>query len=76
MHEYHIASGLLIEHWDVYRCKSLPIELMEPPAGEVVRLIEWSDKFEDLQEFVTAEITMVVQGAGERLITMTKKATG
>ena len=38
------AANLTIEHWDLYRLFSAPEELLEPPAPEVIRLIEWPER--------------------------------
>ncbi len=44
-HEYKLPSGLVIEHWDLYRLNQLPDELLEPAGANVIRLVEWADKF-------------------------------
>ncbi|NMC63391.1 MAG: tRNA (adenosine(37)-N6)-threonylcarbamoyltransferase complex ATPase subunit type 1 TsaE [SAR324 cluster bacterium] len=49
-HEYALNEGGMIEHWDLYRVKSLPDELLEPPAPTLLRLIEWCDRFPDFSE--------------------------
>jgi tRNA threonylcarbamoyladenosine biosynthesis protein TsaE len=51
-HEYKLASGLVIEHWDLYRLNQLPEELVEPVGSNVIRLVEWADKFPDFLEQV------------------------
>lgn len=43
-HQYLTSSGLLIEHWDLYRLTQLPEELLEPIEQNVVRLVEWADR--------------------------------
>ncbi len=56
-HEYAQAGApFLVEHWDLYRLGALPEELMEPPADSFVRVIEWSDKFDELM----AELDVIV----------------
>lgn len=50
-HEYK-SGDLTIEHWDLYRVKTLPLELQENSTGKVLRIIEWVDLVEDYQEFV------------------------
>ena len=43
-HEYHCPSGLRIEHWDLYRIRGeIPLEILETPAPQTVRLIEWAE---------------------------------
>ena len=44
-HEYGGAGGIRIEHWDLYRVKSVPEELLEAATPEVIRCIEWFDRF-------------------------------
>ena len=44
-HEYRTTSGVVMRHWDVYRLGEPPLELIEPPAPNEIRLIEWADKF-------------------------------
>ena len=46
-HEYHGQSGL-IEHWDLYRLQETPEQLLDSDAN-CIRLIEWADKFLDVQ---------------------------
>lgn len=43
-YEYLTCSGLLIEHWDLYRVFDLVPELLEPPASNTIRLIEWAER--------------------------------
>ena len=43
-HEYQTDRGLILEHWDLYRLQGAPGELGEPPAENVVRLVEWIDR--------------------------------
>jgi len=46
-HIYKTPSGE-ISHWDLYRLKSLPEELLEDLDANKVVLIEWADKFPSL----------------------------
>lgn len=43
MHEYHTASGELIQHWDLYRLGDAPEELFDPFL-EALHFIEWPDR--------------------------------
>src|SRR5258708_3214765 len=40
-HNYQSENGLLIEHWDLYRLTTHPLELEEAAAENVLRIIEW-----------------------------------
>lgn len=44
-HQYRADKGVQIEHWDLYRIGQLPEELLEPPNGNSIRVIEWADRF-------------------------------
>ena len=46
-HEY-VGEKFVIDHWDIYRLFEEPEELLEPPAKNTIRLIEWADRSEDL----------------------------
>jgi tRNA threonylcarbamoyladenosine biosynthesis protein TsaE len=43
-HEYKLPSGIVIEHWDLYRLTSLPYELEERVTPKVARFIEWPER--------------------------------
>lgn len=43
-HEYRLPSGVVVEHWDLYRLTSLPPELEEAAPSTVIRFIEWPDR--------------------------------
>lgn len=43
-YEYPARSGVLIEHWDLYRVFDAVPELLEPPAAHTIRLIEWAER--------------------------------
>lgn len=43
-YEYPTRSGILIEHWDLYRVFEPVPELLEPPASQTIRLIEWAER--------------------------------
>ena len=48
-HEYE-GEKFIIDHWDIYRLFEEPEELLEPPAKNTIRLIEWADKSEELMK--------------------------
>ena len=43
-------NGKILEHWDLYRCTTIPEELIEPPERNTIRIIEWVDKFSNIRE--------------------------
>jgi tRNA threonylcarbamoyladenosine biosynthesis protein TsaE len=47
-HRYPSSSGTSLEHWDLYRCREIPAELLEPVDSATIRLIEWADRFPEL----------------------------
>ncbi len=71
--EHQYSNGQIkIEHWDLYRLTTLPEDLFEAPRSDVVRFIEWSDKFPELA--VDMEISIEVVGFGEsRKIVVSKR---
>lgn len=63
------APSFIVEHWDLYRLGSLPLELLEPADSKVVRLVEWADKFFELK--LDMEIRMNFgKTADQRLIAL------
>lgn len=81
-HEYQVrlpGSGVqemgeglcLFEHWDLYRLSALPDEVIfynESEEGPVIRFIEWSDKFPDLDQNLDIKIFFEVhEGEGGEL---------
>lgn len=59
-YDYPTDSGVLIEHWDLYRLESLPHELFERPDPKIVRIIEWPDRcpeiLRDLELLIRIEL--------------------
>ena len=62
--EYPLPRGRVIEHWDLYRVKALPEDLIEPPATGCIRLIEWADKFPDFA--ATLDFKVEIKATKER----------
>jgi tRNA threonylcarbamoyladenosine biosynthesis protein TsaE len=65
-HEYNSNWGI-IEHWDLYRLKEIPIELSEPISKEKIRIVEWSDKFPELSKDLDFVLKIEVTGLEERI---------
>jgi tRNA threonylcarbamoyladenosine biosynthesis protein TsaE len=55
-HEYPLPNGLTVEHWDLYRLTSLPLELEEASCEKVVRLIEWPEKCPEILASLTCQM--------------------
>ena len=55
-HCYEIPDSHRVEHWDLYRVKLLPEELLEAAAPHTIRLIEWANLFSDL----TTDVSIVL----------------
>ncbi len=71
-HEYSTPSGLVIEHWDLYRLTQLPEELYEPPADTTVRIVEWCDKFPEFLPLVAIKVEISAKEDGKRLLTIVR----
>jgi len=65
-HEYKLPSGLVIEHWDLYRLRETPDELREPPAAGVVRLLEWPERCPGLNTSLSLHCAFIVRDDGAR----------
>ncbi len=51
-----------IEHWDLYRLKAVPEELLIPPPRNTIRFIEWADLFPSLAPEVDLSISISMEG--------------
>lgn len=70
------GEGIVIDHWDLYRVGSVPLELSIEPELNCLRLIEWADKFEMINDMtLTMEFCKSNElGMGEeRIITLVAK---
>lgn len=52
------GQSLKLSHWDLYRVKELPEELYEPASPEVIRLIEWGERFDTLETDAVMQFTV------------------
>jgi tRNA A37 threonylcarbamoyladenosine biosynthesis protein TsaE len=66
--EYRLASGLSVEHWDLYRLRDLPAELLEPPGRDVVRIVEWPDRVPEYAQSLDVVLSIGVRDTGERVV--------
>ncbi len=58
LHEYEAEGRRIIEHWDLYRLNSVPEELWEVQPPDVLRIIEWADKFPRLEAMLDINIAI------------------
>ncbi|MCB0334309.1 MAG: tRNA (adenosine(37)-N6)-threonylcarbamoyltransferase complex ATPase subunit type 1 TsaE [Bdellovibrionales bacterium] len=66
-HEYP-APDFFIEHWDLYRLVESPEELFIPPGPQVLRFIEWADRFPEVASLCDESIQFELQEDGARLV--------
>jgi tRNA threonylcarbamoyladenosine biosynthesis protein TsaE len=65
-YEYTVREDLRVEHWDIYRLKELPDELIEPVDSRTLRLIEWPDRAPGLIDELDLLIEIVLLEDGTR----------
>ena len=58
LHEYTLPGGGTVEHWDLYRLTGIPEDLLEPQEATVCRIIEWADKFRELDAEIDLNIAI------------------
>ena len=68
--EYSVGAGIVVEHWDLYRLRTAPVEVLEPPGERVIRIIEWPDRIAEVRQALDVEITLVLGDTGERVATI------
>ena len=76
-HEYKLPNGLTVEHWDLYRLTSLPLELEERTPASVVRLIEWPERCPEVIESLVWKLRLSVVNAegGNRTLEVSGEGT-
>lgn len=70
-HEYKIPSGLVVEHWDLYRLKELPEELREPASSGVIRFLEWPERCAGLSQDLALNCQFYLGADGSREVLIT-----
>ena len=79
-HEYHCRENILIEHWDLYRLGWMPDELIEPPAKQVIRMVEWGNRAVEFVERCDLRIILEFSdggpGSGARRINVGGRLAG
>jgi tRNA threonylcarbamoyladenosine biosynthesis protein TsaE len=48
-----------VEHWDLYRTPMLPEELLHEAPPGTLRLVEWGEKFDDLNHAGRVTLTII-----------------
>lgn len=71
-HEYKTSTGLHIEHWDVYRVPALPEELHEAVPSTHIRVVEWAERFPELQTQSDIDLSFSLLESGERSVRLRK----
>lgn len=71
-HEYPTSSGLMIEHWDVYRVTELPAELENEPGRQSIRIIEWADRFPVLMKNAKLTLHFQLDEKGLRILSFVR----
>jgi tRNA threonylcarbamoyladenosine biosynthesis protein TsaE len=69
-HEYPVAGVRTIDHWDLYRISELPEDLFEPPANDVIQLIEWPERCSELLDRLDLIIRFEVIASGDRIVSL------
>lgn len=65
-YEYELPNSRRLEHWDLYRLRELPDELMEPPADDTLRVIEWPEMAKGYLESLPLRIKLALSEGQER----------
>lgn len=65
-HEYCLPNGAVAEHWDLYRLRELPEELLEPPVHGALRVVEWPDRIAGYIDLLDLVISICVTESGAR----------
>ena len=72
-HEYRLPNGMVLEHWDLYRLTSLPLELEERVGSNVIRLIEWPEKCPEIQSELSFSLSLSITdtyGGVDRILSL------
>ncbi len=64
--EYRLPGDLAIEHWDLYRLRHVPEELLEPPSPSVIRIVEWPNKIPEYAQTLDVVLELEVLDSGSR----------
>lgn len=62
------GDNLSVSHWDLYRLRDCPIELMEEDFNNSIVLIEWANKFSEVSKISDVTLEFDVKENGERLL--------
>lgn len=62
-HQYRVAGGRTVHHWDLYRIFSAPDELYERPRPNQIWVIEWPERCVDVLAILDGTIDLSVVSA-------------
>lgn len=67
---YKLNECLTISHWDLYRLSYLPEEFIEQTKSGEFRIVEWSDKFPELN--LDYSINFIIDGEEQRKVLLSE----
>ena len=73
--EYRTRSGVVIEHWDLYRLSVAPAELYEQPSKLTIRIIEWADRDMNILNSCEFRIELKLAETGYRTASLQGETT-
>lgn len=74
-HEYECTGGIILEHWDLYRLASLPMELAEGAEPTHVRIVEWAERSGDFLSLADIEMSFQIGDLpSARIISVTQRS--
>lgn len=62
------GENISVSHWDLYRLKECPCELLEEEFKNTIVLIEWANKFLEVNDISDITLTFEILENGERKI--------
>ena len=62
------GESFSVSHWDLYRLKECPIELLEEDFKNSIVLIEWSNKFSEVDSISDIILEFEILDDGQRVI--------
>ncbi len=66
--EYRLPDRGLVEHWDLYRLQETPLELLELPEANTIRLVEWPERSPEVSSDLSLMLIFSVDDDGSRTV--------